>query len=299
MSRTMLSLTIVAAALLAGARDVPAAEAARDTSPAKAGDPAGDFKRIDADGDGKITEKEILAEAKRAFRRMDKDHSGDVSAAEFARGRPGRPAKTPAADKAAGAGLKVKPAPANCPACAMGLTAEKVFARLDADGDKTVTVKEFTRSPGMADEAEARAAVGRIDTDADGSLSWAEFAKAYKQRHAKCPKVDPSKAGAGPDGRGNRSRFVTVFMMRSDKNGDGVVDKSEFRGSDARFDQMDKNANGKIEPDELADLHNSRMNDPKSMRERLNSGDMPRRPPWMPRDAPERPKAPPKPKPDR
>ena len=295
MSRTMLSLTVVGAALLAGTGGVPADEAPKDRSPRRLGGLVGEFKRIDADGDGRITEKEILAEAKRVFRGMDKDGSGDVSAGEFARGRSGRPAN----GKAAGSTSKAKPAPRNCPACAMGLTAETVFSRLDADGDKKVTVKEFARSPGMADEAEARAAVRRIDTDADGSLSLAELAKAYKQRHAKCPKVDPSKAAAGPDGRGNRSRFVMVFMMRSDRNGDGVVDKSEFRGSDARFDQMDKNGNGKLEPDELADLHNSRTKDPKSMRERLNSGDLPRRPPWMGRDGADRPKGPPKPNADR
>ena len=290
MSRTIRSLTIAGAALLAAAGAARAAEAPKDKSPGSRDAVAGAFQRVDADGDGKITEKEILAEAKRSFRRMDTDGSGDVSAAEFARARSGRSAK---------AAAKVKPAPANCPACAMGLTAEKVFSRLDADGDGKVTAKEFARSPGMGDEAEARAAVGRIDTDGDGSLSRAELTKAYNQRHANCPKVDPSKAGAGPDGRGNRSRFAMVFMMRSDKNGDGVVDKSEFRGSDARFDQMDKNANGKLEPDELADLHTRRMNDPKSMRERLSSGDLPHRPPSKRRDAPDRPKDPPKPNADR
>ncbi len=185
--------------------------------------------------------------------------------------------EAPLKGKPAGTASKLKPAPADCPACAMGMTAEKVFSRLDVDGDKTVTVEEFMRSPGMSDQGEARAAVGRIDTDGDGALSWAELAKAYKERHAKCPKVDPSRAGV--EGRGHRSRFAMVFMMQNDKNGDGAVDKSEFRGSDARFDQMDKNANGKLESVELADLHASRMNDPKSMGERLASGDLPRRPP--------------------
>ncbi len=185
--------------------------------------------------------------------------------------------EAPLKGKSEGTASKVKPAPAGCPACAMGMTAEEVFGRLDVDGDKKVTVEEFMRSPGMNDLAEARAAVGRIDTNDDGVLSWAELAKAYAERHARCPKVDPSKLG--PEGRGNRTRFAMVFMMRNDKNGDGAVDKSEFRGSDARFDQMDQNANGKLEPDELADLHASRMNDPKSMGERLASGDLPRRPP--------------------
>ena len=66
-----------------------------------------------------------------------------------------------------------------------------------------------------------------------------------------------------------------VFIMRNDKNGDGKVDKTEFRGSAQRFDQMDKNKNGHIDPEELADLHARRMADPKSMQERLRDGGAP------------------------
>lgn len=68
-------------------------------------------------------------------------------------------------------------------------------------------------------------------------------------------------------------------MMQNDKNGDGVVDKSEFRGSDDRFDQMDKNSNGKLEAEELTDLHKRRMQDPKSMHQRRKSCDRPGPPP--------------------
>jgi hypothetical protein len=67
-------------------------------------------------------------------------------------------------------------------------------------------------------------------------------------------------------------------MLRNDKNGDGKVDKSEFRGAQMGFDRLDKNKNGFIEADELGELHQSRMNDPKTMRERLQSGDV-RKPP--------------------
>jgi len=189
---------------------------------------------------------------------------------------------------------KVKLAPANCVACEIGMTAEKVFARLDTDGDKKVTVKEFSRSPGLRSEAEARAAVVRIDTNGNGSLSWAELSKAYRERHAKCPKPTTRLA----DGRGNRNLFVNVFIMQNDKNGDGAVDKSEFRGSADRFDQMDKNANGKLDDDELAELHNRRMQDTKSMDERLKSGDLPHRLPWMAQDGAKRPTGPPEPNTD-
>ena len=72
--------------------------------------------------------------------------------------------------------------------------------------------------------------------------------------------------------------FARVFMLRNDKNGDGKVDKSEFRGAEMGFNRLDQNKNGFIEADELGELHQSRMNDPKSMRERLQSGDV-RKPP--------------------
>ena len=44
------------------------------------------------------------------------------------------------------------------------------------------------------------------------------------------------------------------------------------------MNRLDQNKNGFIEIDELGELHQSRMNDPKSMRERLQSGDV-RQPP--------------------
>ena len=46
------------------------------------------------------------------------------------------------------------------------------------------------------------------------------------------------------------TRVAQVFIMRSDKNGDGRLGRSELRGAAARFDQMDKNANGFLEPGE-------------------------------------------------
>ena len=157
----------------------------------------------------------------------------------------------------------------------MGLTAEGIFERLDADQNKAISVAEFARSPGIQDEKEAREAAGRIDTDGDGTLSWPEFAAAHTQRHADCPKTQTSPV---PEGRGDLTRFAQVFILRNDRNGDGKVDKSEFRGSRERFDQMDKNRNGQLDPEELAELHARRMADPKTMRERLQDGDAPRPP---------------------
>jgi len=178
---------------------------------------------------------------------------------------------------------KVQQAPENCPACAMGLTAEFVFNRLDVNEDKIVTVTEFRRSPGMDDEEKAGEAVSRIDKDGNGTLTWEEFETAYKARHANCKKPAPAAIAADAvkvrsDGRGDGSRFARVFIMRSDKDGDGRIGKSEFRGSDSGFERMDKNGSGFIESDELDELHQRRLVDPKTMSQRLQDGDV-RRPP--------------------
>jgi len=186
-------------------------------------------------------------------------------------------------DKAGAATIgegQIQPAPEHCPACAMGLTAEFVFKRLDVDEDKLITVTEFMRSPGMQDKAKAGEAVGRLDKNGDGKLSWEELETAYKARHANCTKPDPATIAvnaekARPDGRGDGNRFAQVFILRSDQNGDGKITKEEFRGPAFGFNRLDKNSNGFIEADELGELHQRRLNDPKSMRERLKSGDVP------------------------
>jgi Ca2+-binding EF-hand superfamily protein len=152
------------------------------------------------------------------------------------------------------------------------------------DEDKLITVTEFMRSPGMQDMEKARDVVGRLDKSGDGKLSWEEMETSYKARHANCKKPDPATIAAdaekaGPDGRGDGSRFSQVFIMRSDKNGNGKISREEFRGPSFGFDRLDKNKNGFIEADELGELHQRRLDDPKSMKKRLESGDVPKPPP--------------------
>jgi Ca2+-binding EF-hand superfamily protein len=78
---------------------------------------------------------------------------------------------------------------------------------------------------------------------------------------------------------GDGSMFFKVFVSRSDQNGDGMIEKSEFRGGGDRFDKMDKNKNGKLDRDEIDELHRTRMADPLSMRQRIAQGET-RRPPF-------------------
>ena len=164
-------------------------------------------------------------------------------------------------------------APPNCPACAMGLTAEFVFNRLDENEDKTVTVQELGRVLAWHDESAATEAVGRIDQDGDGNLSWQEFEAAYKARHANCKPSKPVE-GVRSGGRGNATMFARVFMICSEQERRRQEWTSPSSvGAEMGFNRLDQNKNGFIEADELGELHQSRMNDPKTMRERLESGD--------------------------
>jgi len=249
---------------------------------------------MDDDEDGLVEQAEFVKHAakllsdrelaEQVYAALDTNADGGIPIPEYLRvwGQWARAGRKSAEERIAARG-RVQLAPENCPACAMGLTAEFVFSRLDVNEDKLVTIAEFRRSPGMGDEAKASEAVGRIDKDGNGTLTWEEFVTAYEARHANCKKPDPAPMAANaakvrPDGRGDGARFARVFIMRSDKDGDGRISKSEFRGSDPGFERMDKNKNGFIESDELGELHQRRLADPKTMRQRLQDGDV-RRPP--------------------
>jgi Ca2+-binding EF-hand superfamily protein len=248
------------------------------------------FERLDTNSDGKVSIAEAPEQGKMLveflLRQSGKKNTDQLDRVDFMRLTASpvyRPTDGKTQEKAVAAAIgagDVQTAPENCPACAMGLTAEFVFKRLDVDEDKLVTVAEFMRSPGMQDMSKAREVVGRLDKSGDEKLSWKELEAAYKARHAKCKQPDPATiaangAQARPDGRGDGNRFAQVFILRSDQDGDGKISKKEFRGPSFGFDRMDKNKNGFIEADELGELHQRRLNDPKSMRERLQSGDVP------------------------
>jgi Ca2+-binding EF-hand superfamily protein len=251
------------------------------------------FERLDKNSDGKLTLAEAPEQGKMLveflLRQSGKKVSDQLEREEFMK-LAHRHVENSPDDRAVAAAVgvgDVRPAPTSCPACAMGLTAEFVFKRLDVDKDQRVTVTEFMRSPGMDNEEKARETVGRLDKNGDGKLSWEELETAYKARHADCKKPDPATLAAnaekvGPDGRGDGNRFAQVFILRSDQDGDGKLSKEEFRGPDSGFNRLDKNTNGFIEADELGELHQRRLNDPKSMTERLESGDVPKPPQGKP-----------------
>ena len=72
---------------------------------------------------------------------------------------------------------------------------EKVFKKLDTDGNGTVSLKEFKASPrGQKDEAKAEQIFKKIDADSDGELTLKEF-KAPRPEHGQ-RKGGKKKGGA-------------------------------------------------------------------------------------------------------
>ncbi|MGK0185972.1 MAG: Ca2+-binding EF-hand superfamily protein [Verrucomicrobiales bacterium] len=122
----------------------------------------------------------------------------------------------------------------------------------------------------------AKSIVNNDKPDRDRAAGGAEKSEAPAKSEGKGSAASESGDGRPPGGDG--SMFYRVFVSRNDKNADGVIDKSEFRGGDERFGQMDKNKNGKLDRAEIDALHRSRMADPLSMRERIARGET-RRPP--------------------
>jgi hypothetical protein len=121
---------------------------------------------LDTNGDGKVTLDEAPRQGKMLVEfllsQSGKKSFDPLTRQEFLRLNPSHAydhAPTEPYENAVAAALsagEVQPAPENCPACAMGLTADFVFKRLDVDGDRFVTVTEFMRSPGMRDETETQ-----------------------------------------------------------------------------------------------------------------------------------------------
>lgn len=170
------------------------------------------FKRLDANGDGKVTLEEVPEEAKEKFRgaieRGDANKDGVLTLAEFRVVMGQAPAAKPTT-------------PPNRPGAPQAnANADAMFKYLDANNDGILKPDEI---PEARREGFKRA-LEQLDSGNKGGLNLDEFRKLFAFLNPPTPGT-PGQPGA-PGGR---------------------------PGLEAMFKQMDKNADGKVTPDEVAE----------------------------------------------
>jgi Ca2+-binding EF-hand superfamily protein len=178
------------------------------------------LKKMDKDGDGRITKEEFTGPAE-MFARLDRNGDGCLDQADFA------PDARPPGDG--------KPPEGGMPPPGGGFDPEAIKARwkaMDKDGDGKVSREEYT----------GKMPFEKIDGDGDGFLTDADLARLPKPPgepgQPGQPGAGPGRAGPGRPGPG------AEVLRRFDKDKDGRVSRDEFPGSDERFTEMDKDGDG-------------------------------------------------------
>ena len=127
-------------------------------------------------------------------------------------------------------------APKPVPRATFTATMEGQFRAIDANKDNILTSAEITAGQQAQGatmiQRQTEAMFARLDTNKDGSISRAEFAKIANTASVK----------ANPAG----------MIAQMDSSKDGKISLAEFRAAaQASFDMLDSNKDGVVGPDEL------------------------------------------------
>ena len=117
--------------------------------------------------------------------------------------------------------------------------APPLVSALDVNSDGVIDAKEIADAPQN---------LKKLDKNNDGKLTADELRPARPAGAAEGDKPEgEKKAGEGKD----MKRPVSPLMSALDANGDGVIDEKEMAGSAEALKKLDKNADGKLEGDEI------------------------------------------------
>jgi Ca2+-binding EF-hand superfamily protein len=170
------------------------------------------FKRLDTDGDGKITEKELKSgipengkgpSAAEILKQIDTNKDGSIDKGEndafmTKMEKSGRPPKPPR-----GGGPKGPPPSGGA---ASSNTAAQIFDELDTNKDGKVSMTELLAAMGkVKDDADVKELFNKVDTNGDGLIDKDEnesFLKALEERR-NATQSDPDSYDAEGNGRSN------------------------------------------------------------------------------------------------
>lgn len=126
------------------------------------------FEKLDANGDGLVTQAELDDLAGKKFAALDANGDGSLTQNEVSE----------AAEQRAVARARKRSA--------------KVFKRLDSDGDGLLSFDKFKTTLDNRSDS-GKGMIGRLDTNGDGAVSEAEFDAGKQRRQAKLRKKAGSK----------------------------------------------------------------------------------------------------------
>ncbi len=276
---TQLATAIATALLSLGAFAQATTPTADATAPAHHGMFAHALKKLDTDGDGRISLAEYLAGASMRFQAADTAHAGTLSAAQLA--------SSPRAQKhnLRVANMLVR----HLDTAQKGYVtaddfvsaAQKRFARIDTQGTGKITLDQFSAAPAArfrhaalasgtaaTSTTDADAAPGtraafrqkfaqtefaKLDTNGDGVVTQAEFVAAAKSRFAaldtqNAGKLTAQQIATSQVAQQRDLKFAQAIVKKLDTNGDGVISQDEYlAGAKARFARLDKNGDGYLD----------------------------------------------------
>jgi Ca2+-binding EF-hand superfamily protein len=187
------------------------------------------LKHHDRDGDGKLSAEEWPEVARLKFEQVDKDGDGFIDRRELGQLSGYMPDRRKGPES--GPGPRKGPERGPPDAEQIGKMADGILKKLDKNGDGRLTPDEYP-------EDSRRLDLKKADRNQDGMVDLLELTA-----------VIQSRAGRGRRGYG--AQQLGRRMKQWDANGDGVIERAEWKGSEPLFARIDADQDGKISQKEV------------------------------------------------